>query len=72
MTQKPYEITICLSSAEIGIIISSLQTLSLSEEKQLSRQFGSVPTLYNKLHSIWDEMDHSELEMTYDYTDSSY
>lgn len=49
-----------LNVHEIGIILSSLQLIDLREENQIAKDYGSVPSLYNKLYSVWEQMDSSE------------
>lgn len=49
-----------LNAYEIAIIISSLQLLSTSEEKQISEELGSVSALYNKLYTVLEQINRSE------------
>jgi hypothetical protein len=53
------ETKVNLNVHEIGVILSALQMLDLSEEKQIAKEYGSVPALYNKLYSHWETMDKS-------------
>jgi hypothetical protein len=46
-----YETTMNLNSNEIGILLSALQLVELSEEHRIAKEHGSVPTLYNKLYT---------------------
>ena len=48
-----------LNVHEIGVILSALQQLDIREENQIAREYGSVPALYNKLYSVWEQMDRS-------------
>ena len=48
-----------LNVHEIGVILSALQQLDVREEHQIARDYGSVPALYNKLYSIFEQMDTS-------------
>ena len=48
-----------LNVHEIGIILAALQQLDLREENQIARDYGSVPALYNKLYSVFEQMDRS-------------
>jgi hypothetical protein len=59
-----------LNVHEIGIILSALQKLSLSDETLIARDYGSASALYNKLHHIFDQMDTSTVELRYDLTPS--
>lgn len=53
------ETTVQLNVHEIGVILSAMQTLTLREEHQIAREYGSVPALYNKLYTIFEKMDRS-------------
>lgn len=53
------ETIVQLNVHEIGIILSALQELNLREENRIAREYGSVPALYNKLHSVFEQMDTS-------------
>ena len=55
---------------EIGVILSALQTLTLREENQIAREYGSVPALYNKLYSLYERMDSSETGLRNDVVPS--
>ena len=48
-----------LNVQEIGILLSALQLIDLGEEFRIAREYGSVPALYNKLYSVWEQMDGS-------------
>lgn len=64
------ETQINLNVHEIGILLSSLQSLDLSEEKMIAKDYGSAPALYNKLYSLWERMDTSKTGLRYDLTPS--
>lgn len=49
-----------LNVHELGVILSALQLLDCRDENQIAREYGSVPALYNKLYTIWEQMDKSE------------
>ena len=53
------EMPINLNVHEIGVILSALQLLNLRDEKQIAHEYGSVPALYNKLYTIFEQMDRS-------------
>ena len=59
-----------LNVHEIGIILSALQLLDLSDERLIAREYGSVPTLYNKLYTVWESMDKSQTGLRNDITPS--
>ena len=53
------ETIVQLNVHEIGVILSALQQLNMREENIIAREFGSVPALYNKLYSVFEQMDRS-------------
>lgn len=59
-----------LNVHEIGILLSALQTLSVSDERVIAKDYGSAPALYNKLYSYYEKMDRSKVELHYDLTPS--
>ena len=59
-----------LNVHEIGILLSALQTLSVSDEKVIAKDYGSAPALYNKLYSLYEQMDQSKVQLRYDFTPS--
>jgi hypothetical protein len=59
-----------LNVHEIGIMISALQLLSTSEENQIAKEFGSASALYNKLYSVWEQMDRSQTGTQHDLAPS--
>lgn len=64
------ETQINLNVHEIGILLSSLRLLDLNEEKLIAHEYGSVPTLYNKLYSLYEQMDRSEIGLCNDVVPS--
>jgi len=64
------EATVQLNVHEIGVILSALQELNLREENRIAREYGSVPALYNKLHSYWEQMDSSQTGLRNDVVPS--
>jgi hypothetical protein len=59
-----------LNVHEIGVILSALQQLDLRQENQIAREFGSVPALYNKLYSVYEQMDSSQTGLRNDMVPS--
>ena len=59
-----------LNVHEIGILLDALQSLDLSEETMIAKDYGSAPALFNKLYSIWERMDRTELEYKNDVVPS--
>lgn len=64
------EATVQLNVHEIGIILTALQELDISEENRIARDYGSAPALYNKLYSYWEQMDTSQIELCNDVVPS--
>lgn len=64
------ETTVNLNVHEIGVILSALQLLNISDERLIAREYGSVPALYNKLYSLYEQMDSSETGLRYDVVPS--
>jgi len=64
------EVTMNLNVHEIGVILSALQELNLREENRIAREYGSVPALYNKFYSVWEQMDTSETGLRNDVVPS--
>ena len=48
-----------LNVHEVGILLSALQLIDLREENQIAKDYGSVPALYNKLYTVFEQMDTS-------------
>jgi len=59
-----------LNVHEIGILLSALQCVDLREEHQIAKQYGSVSALYNKLYSIYEQMDTSQTVLQNDVVPS--
>lgn len=64
------ETNINLNVHEIGVILSALQLLDGVDENRIAREYGSVPALYNKFYSIWEQMDRSETGLRNDVVPS--
>ena len=64
------ETTVQLNVHEIGVILSALQLLNVREENQIAREYGSVPALYNKLYTLWEQMDTSQTGLRNDVVPS--
>jgi len=64
------ETTLKLNIHEIGVLLSALQLLDLSEEKIIAHEYGSVPALYNKLYTLYEQMDSSETGLRNDLVPS--
>jgi len=64
------ETIVQLNVHEIGVILSALQELNLREENRIARDYGSVPALYNKLYTIFEQMDTSQTGLRNDVVPS--
>jgi hypothetical protein len=64
------EVSVQLNVHEIGVILSALQELSLGDEYRIAREYGSAMALYNKLYSVWEQMDTSETGLRNDVVPS--
>ena len=64
------ETQVNLNVHEIGVILSALQELNLREENRIAREYGSVPALYNKLYTVFEQMDRSEVSLKNDVVPS--
>jgi len=67
---KKTEIQVNLNAHEIGVILSALQLLSTADEKQIAKEYGSTSALYNKLYSLWEQVDQSQTQLSYDVVPS--
>lgn len=56
-----FETEVPLNVQELGVILSALQLLDLSEEYDIAKSYGSAPSLYNRLKEIYDGMDQSTI-----------
>jgi hypothetical protein len=64
------EIQVNLNAHEVGILLAALQNLENIDEIYIARDYGSAPALYNKLYSLWEQMDTSTTGLRYDLTPS--
>jgi hypothetical protein len=64
------ETNVNLNVHEIGVILSALQNLSNSDENLIAREYGSAPALYNKLYTLWEQMDRSQTGLRNDVVPS--
>ena len=64
------ETQINLNVHEIGVILAALENLENVDENRIAREYGSVPALYNKLYSYWEQMDTSQTGLRNDVVPS--
>ena len=64
------EINVNLNVQEIGVILSALQLLENTDENRIAREYGSALALYDRLDSIYQEMDTSETGLRNDVVPS--
>lgn len=69
-TETMTETNVNLNVHEIGVILSALQLLNLRDENQIAREYGSVPALYNKLYTVFEQMDSSQTGLRNDVVPS--
>ena len=70
MVKTMYEQNVNLNVHEIGVLLSALQLLTIKDENIIAREYGSAPALYNKLYSIYEQMDSSETGLRNDVVPS--
>ena len=49
------ELSIDLNVQELGVIISALELLDFRDENQIAKDYGSAPSLYNRLNEIYGQ-----------------
>ena len=54
------EVNFKLNVQEVGVLLSALQLLELTEENYIAKEYGSVSALYDRLNDAWEKMDTSE------------
>jgi hypothetical protein len=54
------EVNFKLNVQEVGVLLSALQLLELTEENYIAKEYGSVAALYDRLNEVWEKMDTSE------------
>ena len=64
------ETIVNLNVHEMGIILSAIQNLENIDEIYLAREYGSASALYNKLYSLWEQMDTSQTGLRNDVVPS--
>ena len=64
------EIEVKLNVHEVGVILSALQLLENADQNRIAREYGSVPALYNKLYTVFEQMDSSETGLRNDVVPS--
>jgi len=65
-----YEQQVNLNVNEIGILLSALQLLTMRDENQIAKEYGSASTLYDKLKEVYERMDSSETGLRNDVVPS--
>lgn len=68
--ESVYALNVNLNVHEIGIILTALQKLENSDEIYIAREYGSVRALYDRLFSIWEQMDTSHTGLRNDVVPS--
>jgi len=52
-----HEQSISFNVNELGVILSALQLLETTDENRIAKEYTSVPTLHDRLQSIYNKMD---------------
>lgn len=58
---KKGDVNVNLNVHEIGVILSALQLLETIDENRIAREYGSTTALYQRLQTIWETLDQSEI-----------
>ena len=58
---KKGDVSVNLNVHEIGVILSALQLLETIDENRIAREYGSNTALYQRLQTIWETLDQSEI-----------
>jgi len=61
-----HETQVALNVHELGVILSALQLLTSRDENLIAKEYGSASTLHNRLKEVYDAMDQTTLELSYD------
>jgi hypothetical protein len=64
------ETQVNLNVHELGIMMTALQNLENIDEIHIAKDYGSVPALYNKLYTLWEQMDTSQTGLRNDVVPS--
>ena len=59
-----------LNVHEIGVILSALQLLQHRDENLIAREYGSTTALYERLYSVWETLDRTEVGLRNDVVPS--
>ena len=54
-----HEKQVALNVQELGVLLSALQLLDHGDEHRIAKAYGSAPSLYDRLKTIYDGMDTS-------------
>ena len=54
------DVDVNLNVHEIGVILSALQLLQHRDENLIAKEYGSAAALYERLHSVWQNLDRTE------------
>lgn len=59
-----------LNVHEIGVILSALQLLQHRDENLIAREYGSTTALYERLYTVWETLDRTEVGLRNDVVPS--
>ena len=54
-----------LSPHEMNILMAAMNSLFIEDEERLSKEYGSVSALYNKIYSAWERFGDKSIEASY-------
>ena len=63
-------VDINLNVHEIGVILSALQLLQHRDENLIAREYGSTTALYERLYTVWETLDRTEVGLRNDVVPS--
>ena len=63
-------VDINLNVHEIGVILSALQLLQHRDENLIAKEYGSTTALYERLYTVWETLDRSEVGLRNDVVPS--
>ena len=65
-----HEQSISFNVNELGVILSALQLLETTDENRIAKEFTSASTLHDRLQTIYNKMDHTHIQQTYEHEQS--
>lgn len=66
-----YETTLNLNSSELNILLSALQLVEHRDEHLIAKEYGSLPTLYDKLHDQLETISSPNSHIVYGISENA-